>query len=198
VDRRVTVVVALFVGAIALVGTWLLLSSDATVAPTARTGPGATAEDRNVAAGEPREGIGATAHERKPMREPGRGPTTIEELRARGINTDRLATPVAGGGGFTLDSEGVAAAVASRKAGLDACYGTARLHSPELAATQSLTLDVEPAPGETWGTVSSVDADGAPSASVFESCAGTVLGEIRFRDVTGPSTLTVPVTLSEP
>jgi hypothetical protein len=191
-----TVVVALFVGAIALLGTWLLLSSDPTVSPSAGR-PGD--ETQGVSSHEGEEG-GTTRLEmrRRPI-PPGdleRG-STVEELRLRGINVDRITAPVSGSQ-FTVDSDGVAAAVTSRRAGLDSCYGTAVLHTPDLPAAQSFTVRIEPNPGQTWGTITSVQAAGAAHGTVLETCALDVLGQVRFRDVAGPTTLTVPVTLTRP
>jgi hypothetical protein len=189
--------VALFVGAIALLGTWLLLSSDATVSPTERSA-GDVAERMGKADGE-----AGKLHDLEMKRLPRpaidlqSGGSTVDQLRARGINVDRMQAPVSGSL-YALDSDGVAAAVASRSAGLDGCYGTALLHTPDLPPAQSFTVHVAPKEGQTWGTITSVEASGAAHGTVLEGCAANVLGEVRFSDVSETTTLTVPVTLRKP
>lgn len=199
-ERRVTVVVALFVGAIALLGTWLLLTTDPTVprsGPTAQIGgdgeeqaPAATARERELRRlqlDDPRlAGPGS--------REVSIGkPANIERLRSR-IDIDGSRTTA---GTYALDADGIADAVDARRTQLEDCYGTALLHAPALPPSLPLSLEVTPSPGASWGHVTSVDVPGVEDAEVFATCAKGALGGVRFA-TSEPTTVTVPLDLGRP
>jgi hypothetical protein len=177
VDRRVTVVVALFVGAIALLGTWLLLSSDAKVSPTART-PGIQAEAVS--------GTKGPELRRRPVppEDVQRGSTLDEFAGARDQRRPDHGTreriPVhrrfgwrRGGGCFAPG--GARRVLRNSFLTPPGSAGSAILHGPD--RTERWT---------DWGTITSVEAAGPAHGTVLETCALDVLGQVRFHEVTGP------------
>jgi hypothetical protein len=197
VERRVTVIVALFVGVLALLGTWLLLTTDPTV-PASDTRARIDGEmDDDVRAALARE------RELKIRSDPRlAGPGSREVTVGRpGATADHLRNRMRGAGeptgssAFALDDAGIADAVDTRRAALEDCYATALLHAPDLPPSLTLSLVVTPSPGASWGHVTAVDA-GVDDADVFETCAEGALGTVRF-SASEPSTVTVPVDLGQ-
>ncbi len=195
-ERRVTVVVALFVGAVALLGTWLLLTTDPTVP---RSDPRVQLDE----VGE-EEAAKAIARDPRELRLDPRlaGPGSREVLYGKPSAVDEhlrgrmrpMGPTKAPTGTFTLDGDGIADAMDTRRPQLEDCYSTALLHAPDLPGSMSLSLVVTPSTGGAWGQVTAVDAAGVEDADVFETCAEGALGSLRFT-TTEPSTVTVPVDL---
>ena len=95
---------------------------------------------------------------------------------------------------FTSDAEGLALALQAQQKNLDACFRTARFHSPDLPEDLRLTVEIRAdADGVAVHDVEALaqrDAD----TSMLASCLLTVLREVPFEGP--PATLSQPVTLS--
>lgn len=193
--NRRTGLIGLFVGLVLLIGAWMLLSVE-------------EAPKKKVASAPPktpiiREGkVEASRLKALPLNE--RPEMSLQSLAARqgrlqAVAPDRgEARPGARPPGvFALDQQGVAAAVEGRKKDLEACYETALFHTPELAGTLTLVLQVEPVDGSPFGKITSVDTESSLDATVFEGCVATVFEELMF-DTQEPTTLRYPVTFEPP
>lgn len=192
-DRRVVLVGGLVGLAATLVAWWVLGSGDGRRTKRERVG------QVDVAAP-----VRVDARDLQRIR-PGVGlrPEVSAKLHPDGVPAGIVAPPPEDGvpaapapGVYALDQDGISAAVRERTPDLQACYETAKYHTPGLAGTMTLTFAVVPDPGAGTGHVASVDVDTALDATVFEGCVVTVFEELRFA-TTEPTTVRYPVTFSE-
>lgn len=80
---------------------------------------------------------------------------------------------------YSVDGKGLERAFADAKPELQACYETARFHTPDLAATLTLELAITPSEGP-FGKVTHVATTSEQDAPVFEGCVATVFEDMRF------------------
>jgi len=181
VQGRVWIVVGVFAGVAVMLGAWMLLSNE----------PATEAARERVPDGRPRVGKIERKLEVPPERV---RQLAVERHLPRGAGGDAPGAPAVGSSArvFPLDESGVKAAVAARIEDLEACYETALFHTPGLSGKMTLSLEIEPAPGQVWGTVRRVDTDSDLDATVFEGCVATVFEELRFA-APEPATLRYPI-----
>lgn len=191
---RVWVVVGVFAGVAVMLGAWMLLANEpATQAAKERAGargekgPKIGKLDRKAEI--PPDRLKQLSVQRLAQRPgtPGGPPAVAQVPAGPAAPPDDEAETV-----YPLDASGVKDAVASRMGDLKACYETALFHTPDLSGKMTLSLDVEPSPGQAWGLVERVDTDSDLDATVFEGCVATVFEELRFA-ATEPATLRYPL-----
>ncbi|MCB9687200.1 MAG: AgmX/PglI C-terminal domain-containing protein [Alphaproteobacteria bacterium] len=183
----------LFGGAMLMIGLWLFLTGSPST-----TNPIALQENR---------GLRPLGPQKRPVFEPV-GARSIKSVHDR-VGAVRVVglEPVPGADGpkdgepdqigekrvYAMDQAGISAAVDSERSELEACYETALFHTPDLAGSMTLELQITPVEGETVARIETVDVDTDIDATIFEGCIATVFEDLRFH-ATEPTTVRYPLT----
>lgn len=108
------------------------------------------------------------------------------------VDGEQKRDPARMPGVFHLDQDGIATAISLRQKDLQACYETALFHTPDLAGTMTLEMKVEPAEGQPYAQITSVEVESDLDAKVFEGCVATVVEELKFH-AEEPTTIRYPM-----
>lgn len=182
--------VGLFLGATLMIGVWMVLPSAEQGGSTKTNTNKVNFKKGKISPNQLRAVPLATAPELS-LRAIAARQDHLREITAKEEPTPGARPP----GVFPLDQEGIATALETRKRDLKACYETALFHTPNLAATLTLVLTVEPA-GDQFGQISKVDTEGSLDAVVFEGCVSTIVQELKF-DATETTVVRYPLTFTE-
>ncbi|MCA9494231.1 MAG: AgmX/PglI C-terminal domain-containing protein [Myxococcales bacterium] len=180
--------VGLFGGAVLMISVWLFLSG----APSTTNAIGV----------QDQRGLRPMG----PQKRPTFGPVAARSLNSRhdiegAVRVEGLQ-PAPGGDApptdpterqvHALDQGGISAAVEAERAELEACYETALFHTPDLAGSMTLELQITPVEGERVARIEAVDVQSDIDATIFEGCVATVFEDLRF-DATEPTTVRYPL-----